>query len=485
MVLEFEFPDTGEGVTEGKFLEWLVDEGEEIEEDEVVAEAETDKAVVDIPAPSDGVVEEQKVEPGDKVAVGDVIMTIETGSGEKQEPKDETTTESESAEPKEDDKKQEKPGEEKEPETVNQTSSKDSDVLALPKVRKLAEEKGVVLAEISTGERITEEDVLQAAKGAKPEATSTETKQKETTQEAEEESTSIPDTSDANASPSVRKLAREKSIDITSIKGSGRGGKITRDDVIKAAKGNKTEKMKETQTESAGSSGKKEERISMSGIRKKTAEKMKESKFSAPHVTHVDTADVTRLVELREEEKEGLDVHLTYLPFIIKATALAMKEYPELNAELDEENEEIILKKHYDFNVAVDTDEGLLTPIVENVDQKNIIELAEEIGDVAGKARHGDISPKEMRNGTFSVTNLGVIGGEEFTPIINYPQTSILGVGKIQETAEVVDGEVVPRNTVKLSLSYDHRVVDGATAARFMNEVIENLEDPGKMMIEL
>jgi len=129
--------------------------------------------------------------------------------------------------------------------------------------------------------------------------------------------------------------------------------------------------------------------------------------------------------------------------------------------------------------MAVDTDKGLLVPIIEDIDQKNIIELAEEIGDTAGKAKHGELSPDEMRNGTFSITNLGVIGGEEFTPIINYPQTAILGVGKIQQTPEVVNGDIVARHTVKLSLSYDHRVVDGATAARFMNKIIENLEDPG------
>jgi len=473
MTLEFEFPDTGEGVTEGKFLEWLVEEGDEIDEDEVVGEAETDKAVIDVPSPADGVIEELKVEPGDNVKVGDVIMILETeeSSEEQQkdeEPEDKDEVEIESPEPKEDEK---------------DTETSSENVLALPKVRKLAEEKGVDLASIKTGKRITEEDVLEAADGSSFEETQTveETPVQTETEQTEEK---IPDTSNTNAVPSVRKLARKKEVDITSIEGSGRGGKITRDDVLS---GDEADEPKETEskTNTTSSPDQEKERVKMSGIEQMTAERMKESKFSAPHVTHVDKADVTRLVELREDEKDDLDVHLTYLPFIMKATAIALKEYPKLNAELDEENQEIVLKNRYDFNMAVDTDRGLLVPLIEEVDQKNIIELAEEIGDTAGKAKHGELSSEEMRNGTFSVTNLGVIGGEEFTPIINYPQTAILGIGKIQQTAEVVEEELVPRHTVKLSLSYDHRVVDGATAARFMNEIIENLEDPGKMLIEL
>lgn len=497
MVLEFKFPDTGEGVTEGKFLEWLVEEGEEIDEDQVVGEAETDKAVIDIPSPADGTIKELKAEPGDNVKVGDVIMILETGEtseqeeeSESSEEQEETETEApeETEEPEKDNEVEiEAPEPEKEEADTETSTTSSGNVLALPKVRKLAEEKGVNLASIKTGERITEEEVLEAADGSTVK-TDTDKKQDrpepEETEEKPEENVEIPDTSDVNAMPSVRKLAREKGVNIASIDGSGRGGKITREDVLNADESARTEKT-ENKTTTTSSPDQKEERIEMSGIKQMTAEKMKESKFSAPHVTHVDKADVTRLVELREEEKDDLDVHLTYLPFIMKATALALKEYPELNAELDEENNEIILKNHYDFNMAVDTDKGLLVPLIEEVDQKNIIELAEEIGDIAGKAKHSELSPDEMRNGTFSATNLGVIGGEEFTPIINYPQTAILGVGKIQQTPEVVDGEIVPRHTVKLSVSYDHRVVDGATAARFTNKIIENLEDPGKMLIEL
>ena len=480
MVLEFEFPDTGEGVTEGKFLEWLVEEGEEIDEDQILGEAETDKAVIDIPAPSDGVIKELKAEPGDNIKVGEVIMVMDTG--EDTETDEEETEENNSVDQDEEVEIDPEPKEEKQ----NQESS--DDVLALPKVRKMAREKGISLSSIKTGERITEEDLINTSNGSKQTNNEeiSDTVEEEKKPEEENSKPTIQDTSDVKATPSVRKLARENGVDLNKVEGSGRDGKVTREDVLNYNGSSEvTSEENEEVTNESPSENKKEERVKMSGIRKTTARRMKESKFSAPHVTHVEKADVTELVKLREREKEDLDVHLTYLPFIIKATRLAMDSYPELNAELDEENDEIILKKHYDFNIAVDTDKGLLVPIIEEVDEKNIVELAEEIGDTAGKAKHGDLSSEMMRNGTFSITNLGVIGGEEFTPIINYPQTGILGVGKIQETAEVIDGEVVPRTTVKLSLSYDHRVVDGATAARFVNELVENLENPSKMLIEM
>jgi pyruvate dehydrogenase E2 component (dihydrolipoamide acetyltransferase) len=169
----------------------------------------------------------------------------------------------------------------------------------------------------------------------------------------------------------------------------------------------------------------------------------------------------------------------------MRAAQLALTHFPDLNAELDEATDEIVRHRSHDFNIAVDTDRGLMVPLVEGIGEKSILEIASEVNEKAQKARDGELGPEEMRNGTFSITNLGVIGGEEFTPIINHPQVAILGVGSIKETAEVVDGEVVPRHTVKLSLSYDHRVVDGATAARFVNELVENLEDPDKLMMQL
>ena len=465
--MKFEFPDTGEGVTEGQFLEWEVDEGEEIEEDQVVGEAETDKAVVEIPAPADGKVEDLKAAPGDNVEVGEVIMEMDAG-------------ETEESEEDEEDGVAKQGGKETEPvETSNDTAE---GVLALPKVRKLAEEKGVDLASIKTGERIREEEVIEAA--GEPDHRKEKKVEKERQEaEAEEEVSESPVnvSQDVDATPAVRNLAREKGIDISKVEGSGRGGKVTRDDVMNF------EEVEEKDTEPEKKTRSKEtvEGEELSGLEKNIARKMEESKFSAPHVTHIEKADVTRLIEIREEADGDVDEHLTYMPFIMKACMLAAKKYPRANAHFDGEEMEIDTKDSYDFNIAVDTERGLLVPRIDDVENKNLLELARDLGDVVERSQNGEISGEEMQPGSFSITNIGVIGGEAFTPIINPPQTCILGVGKIQETAEVVDGEVVPRTTVKLSFSYDHRVIDGATAARFVNEVVENLENPEEMMVEI
>ncbi|MFB6099794.1 MAG: dihydrolipoamide acetyltransferase family protein [Candidatus Nanohalobium sp.] len=473
--MKFEFPDTGEGVTEGEFLEWKVEEGDEIDEDQVVGEAETDKAVVEIPAPADGIVESLKVSPGDNVEVGEVIMELDAGD---------VSEEAESSEPEVEEKDKEE--EQKDEQTSNQeeelgenNAESSGDVLALPKVRKLAEEKNVDLASIKTGERITEDEVLEAA----GEENLTETVEENKTEEAEEKIGSVKTSQDVDATPAVRKLAREKGVDIGKIEGSGRGGKVTREDVLDFEEDAKTSQTEEKDTgERSQSSVSGEE---LSNLEKNIARKMEESRFSAPHVTHIEKADVTRLVEIREEADSDVDAHLTYMPFIMKACMLAARKYPRANAHFDGDSMEIDTKDSYNFNIAVDTERGLLVPRIDNVGEKNLLELAQNLGDTVEKAQNGKISSEEMQPGSFSITNIGVIGGEAFTPIINPPQTCIMGVGKIQETAEVVKGEVEARTTVKLSFSYDHRVLDGATAARFVNEVVENLENPEEMMVEL
>jgi len=465
--MKFEFPDTGEGVTEGKFLEWKIEEGDEVEEDQILAEAETDKAVVEIPAPAEGVIKELKASPGDKVDVGEVILEIETEENTETD-KDEESKESE-----------EEKTESSEKETPDEdfSTSDSEDVLALPKVRKLAEEKNIDLSDIKTGERITEEELIEY----------TNKENLESSEDTSSTSSEVPDESTgSNASPSVRRLAREKGLDISEIEGSGRSGEVLRNDVLNAAGEQNTEKDNEpSKAHTVESEEGEVERVEMNNVKQMTGSKMKKAKFTAPHVTHIDTADVTRLVKLRESVKNDIDEHLTYLPFIMKACYVAMQDHPNLNAELDEEKNEIVRKKYYDFNIAVDTNRGLLVPKIKDIDEKNLVEIAGGISDLVDRAQKRNISADEMQGGTFSITNIGAIGGEGFTPIINYPQVAILGVGKIQETPEVIEGEVKVRNTVKLSLSYDHRVIDGAEAARFMNKVIENLENPEEMLMEI
>jgi len=484
---EFKFPDTGEGVTEGKFLEWDIEEGEEIDEDQIVGKAETDKAVVDIPSPTTGVVNELKADPGDNVEVGDVIMTIE---------KEESSNEEERETDEQEDKKTEENKEVKsrsnefvdpifggtsEKSKKNQRPKNNSSekVLALPKVRKLAEKRNVNLSSLSKkGGRVTESQVLEAA-----ERDSVQEKSKSSDNTSKEPSHK---SNNIMATPSVRKFAREKDVNLENIEGSGKGGKILRSDVKNSIKENDTaSKTTETAAKHTDEDEKRTERIEMSSIRKTIASKMSKSRFTAPHVTHTDKADVTELVKLREKQKEEVEAHLTYLPFISKAIYLAMQEYPRLNSELDEENNEVIIKNYYDFNIAVDTEKGLMVPKVEQIDGKSILEIAESIDKVVEKTRNNNLDSSDMKGGTFSITNIGVIGGESFTPIINYPQTAILGIGSIKETPEVYEGDITKRNTVKLSLSFDHRVIDGATAARFMNEIIDYLENPEKMLLEL
>ena len=521
--MEFKFPDTGEGVTEGQFLEWKIDKGDEVEEDQIVGEAETDKAVVDIPAPADGIVKELKASPGDTVKVGDVIMILDTDADVSEEELQEESEEHEERDAEDsknnegEDMKDAVMGGSPSASSYNEEENKDEpdsteedsdsgDVLALPKVRKLAEEKGINLSKLNIDGRITEEDVMKASESGKTQETSEKpgkkAKKEEETKEKEEQENIPQNMSDVTARPSVRKLAREHDIEISMLDGSGRDGEITREDVLEAAgetepketteeseeesKKSETEEVKEENTDRPEIKHEGDvERVEMSGVRKVTADRMAQSKDEAAHVTHIEKADITELVELRESIKSDVDAHLTYLPFIMKACVAALREHPNLNSELDTESNEIVRKKFYDFNIAVDTDRGLLVPKIEDVDSRNMVELAEQIADKASRAQQGELEREEMESGTFSITNLGVIGGEAFTPIIYPPQSAILGIGKIQETAEVVDGEVVPRKTVKLSLSYDHRVVDGAEAAKFMNKVVEDLENPKNLIIDM
>jgi len=230
-----------------------------------------------------------------------------------------------------------------------------------------------------------------------------------------------------------------------------------------------------------------DERVPYRGIRRTIGKQMERSKFTAPHVTHHDEVDVTELVATRGELKgvaEERGIKLTYMPFVIKAVVAGLKEFPYLNSTLDEEAEEIVLRKDYNVGVAVGTDAGLMVPVVKETDRKGMLQLSSEMNELVEKARERSISREEMQGGTFTITNFGAIGGEYATPIINFPETAILGLGAIKEKPRVVDGEVVPRHVMTLSLSIDHRVIDGAQAAAFTNRVMEYLENPSLLLLE-
>ncbi|MFO7733218.1 MAG: dihydrolipoamide acetyltransferase family protein [Candidatus Aminicenantes bacterium] len=285
------------------------------------------------------------------------------------------------------------------------------------------------------------------------------------------------------ATPKVRALARELGVDLGGLRGSGAGGRITDEDV-RAAPERPAEKKPGIKVKAKYDFFGTLERIPLRGIRRATAKKMRESLDHAAHVTHFDEADAGPLSALRDNmkpEAEARGVKLTYLPFIVKAVVEALKLHPTLNATLDEEEEEIVVRKYYNIGIAVDVPDGLIVPVVKMADEKSVLDLAEEIQNLAKAAKERTLDLADLKGGTFSITNVGVIGGQAATPIINYPETAILATMTIADRARVVDGKVVVKKTLPLCLSFDHRVTDGAEAARFTKDLIGFLEKAGKI----
>ncbi|MFB6196706.1 MAG: dihydrolipoamide acetyltransferase family protein [Halobacteriaceae archaeon] len=465
---EFRLPDVGEGVAEGEIVEWLVSEGDAVSEDQPVAEVETDKAVVEVPSPYDGTVKELHYSPGDVVEVGSVIVTFETA---------------------ETDQVEEKGGNETQPSTEESGgSSPEGKTFASPSVRQLARRLDVDIDAVTgTGPsgRVSEEDVRRAAESE------SDTKDvgtpKEVGTEISEPSESISESRERTlATPATRRVANELDVDINAIPATEqREGEAF---VTAAAVQEYAQEQRAAKAEQSGSAQEKpgEERVPYRGIRRTIGEQMERSKYTAPHVTHHDTVVVNDLVEWRSELKERANergIRLTFMPLVMTAVVEALKDFPRLNSELDEANEEIIHKRYYNIGVAVGTDDGLMVPVVENVDEKSLLEVADEMNGLIDRARDRSISREEMQGGTFTITNFGAIGGEYATPIINYPEVAILGLGSIEERPVVEDGEVVAKHTLPLSLSIDHRVVDGALAAEFVNQVKEYLRNPKLLLL--
>jgi pyruvate dehydrogenase E2 component (dihydrolipoamide acetyltransferase) len=404
MAKQFKFPDVGEGITEGEIVRWLVKEGDEVKEDQTLAEVETDKAVVEMPSPYSGTILKLHAQEKDIIKVGQVLVTI----GEK------------------------------------------------------GEAAGEAAAEMKA------EDKPAAVTG--PSVVGVVTESKEEIREV-------------LATPKIRRLALELGVNIKAVKGTGPQGRITEDD-IKTAKAAmaalKEEKKPALKIKEKYDFYGELERIPLRGVRRATAKRMHESVSTAAHVTHFDEADVSELVKVRESLKAQAaekGVKLTFLPFIVKAVLAAIKAHPLLNATLNDEAEEIIVKKYYNFGIAVDVPDGLIVPVVKGVDQKSLFDLAGEIQTAAEAAKKRSLDLADLKGGTFSITNVGGIGGEAATPIINYPEVAILATLKIKDRVRAKDGQIRAVKTLPLSLSFDHRVVDGAEAARFMNDLIAKLED--------
>ena len=427
MATELKLPEVGEGIDAGTVVGILVAVGDTVSVDQPLLELETDKAVVEMPCPVSGTVASITVSEGDEIPIGHVVMTVEEGAVEAAPAKGDASEASPAEEPAE-----------KAAEPAPEASSEPAPTPA-------------PAASVSSAP-------LRASDAPLP------------------------------AAPSVRRLARELGVDLHAVQGSGILGRISAEDVRTFAQGG-TPRGAAAGTTAAPqplpdfAQWGETERAPMSGIRKATVRSMTNAWTTVPMVTHFDKADATRFDALRKRFKgaaEARGAKLTPTAILVGIVAAALRKFPDFNASIDVANNEIVYKKYVNVGVAVDTPNGLLVPVIKNADQKSIIDLAVELGELAQKARDRKLTPDEMQGGNFSVSNLGGIGGTGFTPIVNPPDVAILGVsrGQVEPIWDAESETFVPRSTMPLSVSYDHRLIDGAAAARFLRWVCEAVEEP-------
>ena len=466
MPTNFTLPELGENVAAGDVVRVLVSPGDAVKKDQPILELETDKATIEVPSSVAGTVKEVKVKPGQKVKVGEVVLTVEDGGGA-----------TASAAPKE--KEKEKAQSEKpKPQPVGAPEDgglsqqlPESGAAAAPD----RTDAPAADARPKRGEVVDIRGGSRAAAPAQP--------QPQPAAEATPEGPAAP------AAPSVRRLARELGVDIKRVTGSGPAGRISADDV---------QAFVRNAMAGGGSGGAaaaalpdftkwgEVERRPMSNIRRKTAEHLSNAWRLIPHVTQHDKADISALEALRKQyspqaEKQG--GKLTMTAIALKIVAGALRKYPQFNSSIDLARNEIVYKKSVHVGVAADTERGLLVPVIRDVDRKGVIQLATELGTLSEKARAGKLSLDEMQGAGFTITNLGGIGGTSFTPIVNWPEVAILGISRGAQEPVYKNDHFEPRLLLPLSLSYDHRVIDGADAARFLRWIVEAFEQPFVMAL--
>ncbi len=450
---EFRLQELGENISEGDLVRLMISPGAKVSEGQPVMELETDKAVVEVPSTVSGVVNEVKVKEGEKIKVGQVIFTLQGGAPTQVEP----------ARP------QSRP--------VEHVSGQHGARLAF---------QAAIRAEGKTEEQALPPDQPRP----RPAAFSMPVQLGKVA--GTEHRGPVP------AAPHTRRLAREIGVDIYEVKGTGPGGRISENDVKTHAKAALAAAATAAQAPArAGhfvapklpdfAKWGKIERVSMRGVRRKTAEHLAESWNTIPHVTQHDRADITELEQLRARfapKAEQAGGKMTVTAIALKVCAAALKVFPQFNATIDMEKEEIIYKQYISIGVAADTDRGLLVPVIRDVDKKNIVELAVELSQLSQKARDKKITLADMEGGTFTITNLGGIGGTAFSPIVNHPEVAILGLSRSRMEPEWIGGKFEPRLILPLSLSYDHRLIDGADAARFLRWVAEAFEQPFLLSVQ-
>ncbi|MCD9020974.1 dihydrolipoamide acetyltransferase family protein [Cohnella silvisoli] len=453
---EYRFPELGEGLHEGEIVKMHIAPGQTVTDDDIIMEVQNDKAIVEVPCPVNGKVVEVLAKDGQVMHVGEVVAIIEAeGEVPHQEPSEDSHAQAASG-------------------ASGDSATGGADTKGQPAQQPATET--VPAPEASAPAAATAPEAAKPASGGLILAT-----------------------------PSVRKFAREKGVTIAEVSGSGKNGRITREDVLGFIAGG-APKAAEAAAEASASAAAPavskdaaapkatvsgpgvEERVPFKGIRKAIANAMVKSVYTAPHVTLMDEVDVTGLVALRTRAKpiaEKKGVKLTYLPFIVKALVAACREFPALNAMIDETANEIVYKKYYNIGIATDTDNGLVVPVIFDADRKNVWSVANEIRDLASRARDGKLASNDMKGSTISITNIGSAGGMFFTPVINFPEVAILGTGRITEKAVVKNGEIVIAPVMALSLSFDHRIIDGATAQNFLNYIKQLLSDPELLVMEV
>lgn len=426
-----QLPDIGEGVTEGELVQWLVQVGDTVEDDQPVAEVMTDKATVEVPTPFAGTVKELKAQEGDVIPIETEILVLETSGAAEEAPKKE-----------EEPQKQEAPKQE-------------------------------------------------SAASPAPAATAG----------AQATQTIHPPVAEVNvlATPSTRRLAREMSVDINEVSGSGLAGRVTREDVLSAkpsaapqASNGSAKPMSAPQFKTPGplpvDSAEREERVALRGIRRKIAENLQMTKQIVPHFTLMDECNVTELVKLRTQAKSAGEKHgvkITYLPFVMKSLIATIKEYPMFNASIDDQAQEIVYKNYFNIGFAADTPNGLVVPVIKDADRKSILQISAEIMELAGRAREGKLKPDEMKGATITITNIGSVGGNYATPIINHPEVAIVGMYKIVDKPIMKDGKFRAAKVMNYTVTADHRLIDGAVAANFLNAFMKRLENPSHLMLEM
>jgi pyruvate dehydrogenase E2 component (dihydrolipoamide acetyltransferase) len=478
---DFTLPELGENVAAGDVLRVLVKPGDTVSKDQPVLELETDKATIEVPSTVAGRVKDVRVKPGDKVVVGQPILTVE----ESGEAAAETPASGETAEPS----VSEAPAEEKAapmPAGGGPTAAAGgADASAYVSADEERLEQHVPGRRRDAGRDrsgVSKETVGRAAdaRHARPHKVVDISR-------GARQTTAAPELPVAPAAPSVRRMARELGVDIDQVSGSGPGGRISVEDVKAHAKRIVTGAPQPAVGAAAAlpdfSRWGETERQPMRAVRRKTAEHLSVAWATIPHVTQHDAADITGLEELRKEyakQVEAAGGNLTVTAIATKVIAAALRVFPQFNASLDLAAGEIVYKKYVNIGIAVDTDRGLLVPVIRDADAKNITELSVEIAQLSEKARSRKITLEEMQGGCFSISNLGGIGGTWFTPIVNAPEVAILGISRarMEPVYEKESGSFVPRLILPLSLSYDHRVIDGADGIRFLRWVVEALEQP-------